>query len=235
MNCLDTQKLIHAYLDFELDLMTSLGLEDHLQECSTCRERHAELKTLRDRELMLLHFHSAPAGLKQSIAASLRAEVRPASGTRLRVWQTITAASLMAALFAAWVALPSFDRRPTQLAARNAEKIVYHIANSNEAHHALRNVSNHLAVSPHAKVVVVAHNQGVDFLLRGAKDVDGKLFEYAVAQLTSRGVAFRICQNTLTRRHVGTEAVIPEANFVPSGIAEISRLQTQEGYAYMRL
>ena len=29
--------------------------------------------------------------------------------------------------------------------------------------------------------------------------------------------------------------VIPAASLVPSGIVEIGRLQTQEGYAYMRL
>ena len=34
----------------------------------------------------------------------------------------------------------------------------------------------------------------------------------------------------------GREApVVPDASLVPSGIAEISRLQEREGYAYMRM
>ena len=83
--------------------------------------------------------------------------------------------------------------------------------------------------------MVVAHNQGVDFLLRGAKDQNGRLVEPEIAQLATRGVAFRVCGNTLARRYIDAGNIIPEAVLVPSGIAEISRLQTQEGYAYMKL
>lgn len=236
MNCQQLHRLIHAYLDQELDLMTSLDLESHLNECTDCRARHAKLRSLRDIEAQHLHFHAAPQSLKNRIIRDVRATCPGAPGFQSRAWRASSAVmtlSLVALL--AWVALPVSAPVPDQVSARTSEKMVYHIANSTEAYNALRNVSNHLAVSPHAKVVVVAHNQGVDFLLRGAKDSDGSPYEAAVAQLASRGVEFRICQNTLTRRHVGTDAVISQARLVPSGIAEISRLQTQEGYAYMRL
>ncbi len=235
MDCQGTQKLIHAYLDFELDLMTSLGLEDHLRDCRSCQTRHDELKALRDNEARRLVFHAAPAALRQSIADSLCAREKPAVPARLRGWQAATAVSLLAVFIAAWVALPSFTHTPAQTTAMGEEKMVYHISSNADVETALRNVANHLANSPRAKVVVVAHNQGVDFLLRGARNRDGAPYEPEVAQLTVRGVDFRVCQNTLTRRDIGTAAVIPEARLVPSGIAEISRLQTQEGYAYMKL
>ncbi len=50
-----------------------------------------------------------------------------------------------------------------------------------------------------------------------------------------RGVEFRVCFNTLERRKLDAAALIPEARLVPSGIAEIGRLQAEEGYSYMRL
>lgn len=237
MNCQSLHRLVHAYLDQELDLMTSLDLEAHMNDCGACRAWHARLRALRDIEAQHMHFHAAPGSLKTRITHDLHMSChRDKTAPQLHAWRASTAVlALSLAALLAWVALPVVPPGPSQIAARSGEKMVYHIASSTEAHHALRNVSNHLSVSPHAKVVVVAHNQGVDFLLRGAKDSEGSPYEQAVAQLAARGVEFRICQNTLTRRHVSTDAVIPQAHLVPSGIAEISRLQTQEGYAYMRL
>jgi len=47
-------------------------------------------------------------------------------------------------------------------------------------------------------------------------------------------VQFRVCNNTLKARGLGKEKVLPEATIVPSGVAEISRLQALEGYAYIK-
>jgi intracellular sulfur oxidation DsrE/DsrF family protein len=84
-------------------------------------------------------------------------------------------------------------------------------------------------------VVVVAHNEGVNFLLRGARDENGRLVEPVVHAFRGRGVEFRVCTNTLVRRKMDAGLVVPDATLVPSGIAEISRLQEKEGYAYMRM
>ena len=230
--------MAHAYLDFELDLMTSLDLETHLAKCSACSARHAQLRALRDLEARHLHFYSAPGALKQRITAACGVITAEGKRASMRRWQTATVVSIsliaLAALLTS-VVVPHFQPGASLMAAKPEEKMVYHIATSAEATHALRNVSNHLAVSPNARVIVVAHNQGVDFLLRGATDKDGVAFDAPVTQLITRGVTFRICKNTLDRRNIGVDAVMPQVNMVPSGIAEISRLQTQEGYAYMKL
>ncbi|MFN3565196.1 MAG: DsrE family protein, partial [Burkholderiaceae bacterium] len=63
----------------------------------------------------------------------------------------------------------------------------------------------------------------------------GRPYAEIVRDFRERGVEFRVCTNTLTRRQIDTAAVIPEAVLVPSGIAEISRLQAREGYVYLRL
>jgi intracellular sulfur oxidation DsrE/DsrF family protein len=35
-------------------------------------------------------------------------------------------------------------------------------------------------------------------------------------------------------RKIDRKRVIPEATIVPSGVAEVARLQSQEGYAYIK-
>ena len=114
------------------------------------------------------------------------------------------------------------------------EKAVYHINDSTNAAAALRNVRNHLDASPKAKITVVTHGPGIDFLLEGAKDAKGNAYDATVAELTNRKVDFRVCNNTLVSRNIDKAKVIPEASIVPSGVAEIARLQAKEGYVYLK-
>ena len=54
----------------------------------------------------------------------------------------------------------------------------------------------------------------------------------AGAQGQGRGL--RVCRFTLERNKIDPAKVIPEATLVPSGVAEVSRLQFKEGFAYLR-
>jgi intracellular sulfur oxidation DsrE/DsrF family protein len=115
------------------------------------------------------------------------------------------------------------------------DKVVYHVNDSGaQAANALRNIGNHLEVNPRAKIVVVTHAQGVDFLFDGARDKGGNPYNIRVEELKSRGVQFDVCEITLRNRKLSRGKFIPEATFVPSGVAEITRLQQREGYAYLR-
>ena len=115
------------------------------------------------------------------------------------------------------------------------DKVVYHVNDTPaQAANALRNINNHLEVNPQAKIVVVTHAQGVDFLFDGAKDRNGNPYNIAVEGLKSRGVRFEVCEITLRNRKIARSRFIPEASYVPSGVAEITRLQQREGYAYLR-
>lgn len=119
-------------------------------------------------------------------------------------------------------------------AVEREEKVVYHMNDGSNPMAALNNIRNHLNASPKAKIVVVAHGPGIDFLLDGTKDKNGNPYDAVVQELSNRGVQFRVCNNTLQSRHIDKNKVIPEAAIVPSGVAEVSRLQVQEGYAYMK-
>lgn len=114
-------------------------------------------------------------------------------------------------------------------------KVVYHMNEGvDKAPQMLRNIRNHLNADPKAKIVVVAHAAGIDFLLRDAKDRNGNPFEVTVQDLVSRGVEFRACEYTLRSRNIDPKNVIEEAKLVPSGVAEVARLQAQEGFAYLK-
>jgi uncharacterized protein len=113
------------------------------------------------------------------------------------------------------------------------EKVVYHVNDASVARVAMNNVNNHLNATPNAKIVVVTHGKGIDFLLNDAKDDKGE-FAPVVAGLKEKGVDFRVCRNTLKGRKLGDDAVIMEATVVPSGVAEIGKLQSQEGYVYLK-
>ncbi len=113
------------------------------------------------------------------------------------------------------------------------EKVVYHINDYTVARAAMRNIDNHLNADPNVKIVVVTHGKGIDFLLNDARDEKGA-YEPEVAALKNRGVTFDVCANTLKGRKLDNSAVIMEAQVVPSGVAEIGKLQAKEGYVYIK-
>jgi hypothetical protein len=122
----------------------------------------------------------------------------------------------------------------TALAASAQDKVIYHIDNTaSQAVKGLRNIRNHLDVDPTARITVVTHAEGVDFLMEGAKDANGGPFAGPVSALVARGVKFEICEITLRNRNLKKEQFIQEAEFTPSGVVRIAKLQLA-GSAYIK-
>lgn len=120
-------------------------------------------------------------------------------------------------------------------AAADAVKVVYHMSEGiPQASRAINNIRNHLNADPTAKIVVVTHGLGIDFLLDGATNQMEQPFAGAVADLASKGVEFRVCNNTLMSRKIDPNKLVMEAKVVPSGVAETARLQAKEGFVYLR-
>jgi hypothetical protein len=114
-------------------------------------------------------------------------------------------------------------------------KVVYHMSEGiPQASRAINNIRNHLAADPTAKIVVVTHGQGIDFLLDGATSQTQQPFAGSVSDLVSKGVEFRVCNNTLVSRKISADKLLMEAKVVPSGVAEVAKLQAKEGYVYLR-
>jgi uncharacterized protein len=115
------------------------------------------------------------------------------------------------------------------------DKVVYHFGDGlAQATNGLRNIRNHLEVDPKAKIVVVAHAQGVDFLMNGAQDANKNPYNVIVEDLKSQGVTFEVCNITLRNRKLEEKQFIPGVTYTPSGVQRITQLQSREGYAYLR-
>ena len=115
------------------------------------------------------------------------------------------------------------------------DKVVYHFDSGlAQATKGLRNVRNHLDVDPKAKIVVVAHAEGVDFLMEGAKTATNQDFASLVSDLSARGVVFEICEITLKNRNLKKEQFILGPSYTPSGVVRIAHLQAREQFVYIK-
>ena len=123
--------------------------------------------------------------------------------------------------FSRWLlALAALFMAGTALA---QDKVVYHIDDAEaQATKALRNIRNHLDTAPDTKIIVVAHANGVDFLMNDAKDKKNPNIDYAslVSALKARGVK--------------KDQFIMDADFTPSGVVRITQLQQRDHYAYLK-
>ena len=137
--------------------------------------------------------------------------------------------------FSRWLlALAALFMAGTALA---QDKVVYHIDDAEaQATKALRNIRNHLDTAPDTKIIVVAHANGVDFLMNDAKDKKNPNIDYAslVSALKARGVKFEVCEITLKNRGLKKDQFIMDADFTPSGVVRITQLQQRDHYAYIK-
>jgi intracellular sulfur oxidation DsrE/DsrF family protein len=132
---------------------------------------------------------------------------------------------LISIALAAWV----------NMAVAQDVKVVYHVTTGIETAAAvLNNVKNHLDTDPKVRIVVVTNGPGIDFLIQDAKDSKGREFSASVGTLAGRGVEFRVCNNTLNTREISPDKLLMETRVVPSGVSEVAKLQSREGFAYLK-
>ncbi len=122
MNCQETQNLIHAYLDGELDLVKSLEIEQHLEDCPACSQAYKNQQALRaaiSANADTLYYR-APAPLRKRIQSSVRRAGQTTSAPRVMPWRWLgVAASLVVVALVAWgltrsLSAPSADDLLTQ-------------------------------------------------------------------------------------------------------------------------
>lgn len=124
MVCDDNSRLLHGYVDGELDLVRSLEIEEHLKACPDCAQQLWSQQTLRKAFRSSNLYQRAPSGLAVRIRASISQEVAREAGAALRPkpismltakrkvwnWLAVAAAILVVALLT-WRALPSLKGR----------------------------------------------------------------------------------------------------------------------------
>lgn len=109
-------------------------------------------------------------------------------------------------------------------------RIVFHLATSDTlAQKALvKQVANVLEYWNTAKIEVVVHNNGINFMKQ-----DEARFAKEIAALKQRGVVFAVCENTIKQRKIEKTQILSSAVFVPVGLAEIV-LRQEEGWSYIK-
>jgi anti-sigma factor RsiW len=125
VNCEQFEKLLHPFVDGELDLVHSMTVEQHLQACAACTAAWKELEGLRGLFAGPTLYHRAPATLRDRIRSSLRPARRKRAAARLFPWRSLAiAASLAFVAVLTWTVLrglpsPSADERVAQQVAAN--------------------------------------------------------------------------------------------------------------------
>ena len=118
------------------------------------------------------------------------------------------------------------------------QKVVYHNDggfpdNQTYFRRLLNNLRNHVAAlgKDHVEIRVVDHGDGI--ILFQSAMTDEKLAK-AIDARKADGVRFLICQNTLDERKIDWHTLygVTEQDIVPSGVAELVRLQMM-GYVYI--
>lgn len=147
-----------------------------------------------------------------------------------------TVSSIRAITIAGLLALSALPAQTfaAETAVDHATTVVYHIDDSSRAIPMIRNIGNHHRADPKIRIIVVALSAGVDFLVDGAADERGNSYDALVDPLMLEGVEFRVCGNTLAGRHIDPAKLLPDVVVVPSGVAEIARLQIEEDAAYIK-
>src|SRR5438876_8652168 len=133
MNCEEATKLMDAYLDGELDPITSQTIEEHLRGCPTCEQTYKANSALIRAIGNATPYYKAPAELRERIQSSLRDEIAERSKGNGRIardarpltekkpeprsivfgtswnWLALAAAIVFAAIVA-WNLLPQLQR-----------------------------------------------------------------------------------------------------------------------------
>jgi anti-sigma factor RsiW len=101
LDCRETQTLIHGYVDGELDLIKSLEIEQHIQECSGCAQTHTSLQAVRVAIQGSSLYFQTPPGLAQRIQSSVRRATQEERAPRARPWRLLAVAASLALIMAA--------------------------------------------------------------------------------------------------------------------------------------
>ena len=102
------------------------------------------------------------------------------------------------------------------------------VGDSTEQASIVGQVGNIRNIWPNSQIEVVCHSSGLDLLMNSKSKVSK-----TVTDLSSKGIVFAACNNTMKRRNIKKEDLLSEAVVVPSAMVEIVTKQ-EEGWAYLK-
>lgn len=95
MNCPETQRLLHAYLDAELDMADTLEIERHLETCTACLETYNDYQAIRTAIKANSLYFQAPETLQKRVRSSIRKANQTTFISRVTSWPGISIAAAL--------------------------------------------------------------------------------------------------------------------------------------------
>lgn len=123
------------------------------------------------------------------------------------------------------------EAQESKASADNAHRIVFEVTMEGPEQWTavLNNVENVCAALGSAtEIEVVGHSKGLGMLI--AKD---NALADRMKKLAGAGVAFTACENTMKKKNVTKEQLVPFAKTTDSGVAELVRKQ-EAGWSYIK-
>jgi anti-sigma factor RsiW len=115
MSCQETQTLLHGHVDGELDLLRSLEIDQHLQECAACAQAYTDLHALRMTIKDRAPYFEVSAALRKRIQSSIRQQSKIAFPPLVLPLRSLAiAASLGFILLTAWGMVHIVNDRSTK-------------------------------------------------------------------------------------------------------------------------
>jgi len=132
--CQEAHRLIHPYLDGELDLVRSLEIEAHMNDCQTCARSYNELRSLRSAVSDTALRFEPPAALRNRIRSAVRNESEMKDRSLRLSWRwIIPAVSFAVLVIVAWTVL-ALLRHPSPSDLVSQEIVSSHVRSLMEKH-----------------------------------------------------------------------------------------------------
>src|ERR1041384_15345 len=99
----DTQGRLNGYVDGELELIATLEIERHMQDCQECTQTYQNHRALRSALTDSSFYYSAPANLQKRVSAAVRkTDGKPARPVKLMWRWSVAAAAVVMIAFVSW-------------------------------------------------------------------------------------------------------------------------------------
>src|SRR5262245_39060732 len=98
VHCQETQALLNGYVDGELDVVRSVEVEQHLQDCQACTHVYKNHQALRSAITGGELYFRPPAHLHKRVRAAVRQAHHADTRTRVWPWRGLSAAASLAAV-----------------------------------------------------------------------------------------------------------------------------------------
>jgi anti-sigma factor RsiW len=97
LHCHETQELLHAYIDGELDVVSDMAIAQHVSQCQACTQAYNSQQALRAALRTSTLAFPPPEHVQQRIRSAVRRASRAETCLRVRAWRWMRVGAALAA------------------------------------------------------------------------------------------------------------------------------------------